>query len=203
MGPHLAFGAPSSGAPPGISRAAIWGPTCPATLIRALPRPAASHLGLVADSHDHLAELRHVAAAFADAGVAFVVHAGDVAEPSSLRVLSAFDGAVVVGNNDDESALRAAAQEMGWACGATWEATLADRRVAAAHGHDRGAVTRLLASRPDVLVVGHSHREPDERGGSSRRDQPRRVLPRPRLSAASVDLATGGLLRVPKAAPGC
>ena len=115
-------------------------------------------IGLIADTHGMLRPAVHEALA----GVAMILHAGDVCSDTIL----------------DELALIAPVQAVYGNCDAPWDPGLAAERVVAvegvrihvSHGHEVGRpnAARLIERYPDfdVLVYGHTHVQKVERVGS-------------------------------------
>ena len=72
-------------------------------------------IGVVSDTHNHVPNVRRIVALFNAAGVDRVVHTGDVTQAKTLEVLAALEAPLVgvFGNNDERSALAAAAARTG------------------------------------------------------------------------------------------
>jgi len=107
-------------------------------------------IGLVSDTHDNVPPCVRVADLFRERRVEMAFHLGDVMAPESLDPFQGIPLIVVRGNNDDEP----------WP--ASWQQEIAGVRVGAAHGHERGELTRL-ARECDVVLHGHTHRRRVER----------------------------------------
>ncbi|TET38070.1 MAG: metallophosphoesterase [Planctomycetota bacterium] len=111
-------------------------------------------IGLCADSHDNLPEIRKAIEIFRRAGVELVLHAGDVISPFSARLFAGMHCGVIAvfGNNDGE---KAELPEILDICEG-------GRRVEAGGRtffviHDEQAVNESDLSDVDVLVFGHAH----------------------------------------------
>ncbi|MCS7217304.1 MAG: metallophosphoesterase [Candidatus Bipolaricaulota bacterium] len=117
-------------------------------------------IGVVSDSHDHLANLRRALALLRERGAELVLHAGDfvspfVAEPfreAGLRVVGVF------GNNDgDRLHLRERFAGVGELHVGPHELELGGRRILLMH--EPRALEALAASgKYDLVVYGHTHR---------------------------------------------
>jgi hypothetical protein len=122
-------------------------------------------IGVVSDTHNHLANVARIVAIFDAAGVAHVVHTGDITQPKTLHALARLEAPLlgVYGNNDLERAgLERACVETGarFADGAL-ELEWAARRILVVHDP-----TELPAGRTrgfDVLLHGHDHQTVCER----------------------------------------
>lgn len=73
------------------------------------------------------------------------------------------------------------------------EVVLAGRRVRVVHGHLHTDVRRLLATRPDYLLSGHSHIPGDRRDGPTRRINPGALDRADEYTVALLDLTTDEL----------
>lgn len=108
-------------------------------------------------------------------GAEALIHCGDLASPLIVAVLAALPSWFVFGNHDADMVphLERAAAEFGVVClGWGGVVELAGKRVGVAHGHMSVDVRRVLASRPDYLLLGHSHIASDRVVGEVRRINP-------------------------------
>jgi uncharacterized protein len=119
-------------------------------------------VGLLADSHDRLPAIAEFARRFADAGVGFVLHAGDWCAPFSIAPLRAANVAVagVFGRNDgDRQGLQAeAAKGMGFEL---YESphTVEIETTSILVVHDIGDVQRRSVSAHSIVVHGCTHKQ--------------------------------------------
>lgn len=116
-------------------------------------------IGVVSDTHNHLANVARIVELLNAAGVDHVVHTGDITQPKTLDVLARLDAPLtgVFGNNDsgERDGLLAAAGRHGIRLvdpPLPWE--IGGRRVVVAHD------PRALAGRDDfdLALHGHTHR---------------------------------------------
>lgn len=126
-------------------------PDPPADSPPSLPRRADTAIGLIADTHGWLDPAIHEQFA----GVAHIVHAGDVGDKAVLEALARIAPVTAVRGNIDWGPL----QDLPL----TALVTVAGLRIASLHiagsplkpnAQARDVIARL---RPDVLLVGHSH----------------------------------------------
>ena len=123
-------------------------------------------VGVVSDTHNHLANVASLVALFNAAAVDRGVHTGDVTQAKTLNAFAALDAPLcgVYGNNDVErEALDAACREHGY----RWsepglELDWAGRRIVVVH--DPRDVDGRAADY-DLLLHGHTHRHVLERNG--------------------------------------
>ena len=127
-------------------------------------------IGLLADSHDRLPAIAEFARRFGDAGVGFVLHAGDWCAPFSIAPLRAGNVAVigVFGRNDgDRQGLQAeAAKGMGFELyESPHSVELGDTSILVVH--DIGDVHKRSLAAHAIVVHGCTHRQETRvRGGT-------------------------------------
>jgi hypothetical protein len=111
-------------------------------------------LGVISDSHDHVANIRRAVALLEETGAGALVHAGDIVAPFAAKAVRAFRGPVhaVFGNNDGERAGLARVLDVREP---PVELALAGRKIVLAHSLDQ--VPEALAQSADVVVTGHTH----------------------------------------------
>lgn len=116
-------------------------------------------IGVVGDTHNHLANVARIVEILNRAGVSHVVHTGDITQPKTLEVLAMLEAPItgVLGNNDagERTALLAAAGRIGMRLvdpPLAWE--LCGLRIVVAHD------PRVLSGREDfdLALHGHTHR---------------------------------------------
>ena len=148
-------------------------------------------LGVISDTHDELARTQIAIKILLDEGAEAIAHCGDVCSPRMVEVIAVRPSWFVFGNNDADMVpwLREAIVEAGGTC-LEWsgEVTLAEKRVAIAHGHMNYDVRGLLASQPHYLLSGHSHVAEDRLHGMTRRINPGALHRADEYSVALIDL---------------
>lgn len=120
-------------------------------------------IGIVSDTHNHLANVRRIVELFNDAGVDRVVHTGDITRAKTLCALGglAMPLVGVYGNNDEREPLAEAARGLGFTLAEPpLELVWAERRILVVH--DPLDISRHFAGH-DVVIHGHSHRRTIER----------------------------------------
>ncbi|MBF0284984.1 MAG: YfcE family phosphodiesterase [Magnetococcales bacterium] len=118
-------------------------------------------LGLISDSHDHIAHVEKAAEIFHQRQVEMVLHAGDMCSPPAIKPLKGLKLAGVFGNNDGETVglLRLFEKLGGRLEGEFLELDLPEGKLALYHGTVpplreslmRGGLYRFV-------VLGHTHR---------------------------------------------
>lgn len=126
-------------------------------------------LGLLSDTHGHLAKTQAAIALLLAESPAVVLHAGDIGKETILiELAAAFDPInvpvhCVVGNVDvyrteitgfpDTTCVRVST---------TASLELSGKRVGLIHGHDRGLLTEWMHNGDfDLIVTGHTHQRAD------------------------------------------
>jgi putative phosphoesterase len=123
-------------------------------------------LALLSDTHDNAQNTRAALALFARRSPAAYLHAGDLVSPEMLPLFTGLSFHFVFGNNEyDLAALRSGALAHGVHCHELLaDLTFSGKRVALLHGHQPGALERLLeGGRHDYIIHGHTHVRRDER----------------------------------------
>lgn len=123
-------------------------------------------VGLMADSHDRLPAITELVKRLQDAGVGFILHAGDFCSPFSLHpyIDAHIALAGVFGRNDgDVEGLRAkAAQAMGIELYESPHSfSLGDRRILLVH--DLGEVNERSIEEHAIVICGCSHERSEVR----------------------------------------
>lgn len=129
-------------------------------------RSGQMRIGVVSDTHNHLPNVAHLVELLNAAGVARVVHTGDITQAKTLEVLSRLAMPLhgVFGNNDagEREALEAAATRLGIdLADPPLELSWAGRRIVVAH--DPSDLAIAPDREPAVALHGHTHRRTIER----------------------------------------
>ncbi len=121
-------------------------------------------IGVVSDTHNHLANTRRIVELFNEARVERVVHTGDITQAKTLRVLAGLDAPIygVYGNNDlERSELESTSRELDiHLVDPPLRLTWAERRIVVVHD-PRDLHASLLAD-VDLAIHGHDHRHRSE-----------------------------------------
>jgi len=116
-------------------------------------------IGILSDSHDHLARLAQAVAVFNEEAVGLVLHAGDFVSPTTARELGRLRAPLVgvFGNNDgDRLFLTKAFAGVGTLHAGPHELEVGGRRVVLMH--EPRCLEALVESGAYALVVfGHTH----------------------------------------------
>jgi putative phosphoesterase len=152
-------------------------------------------IGILSDTHDQVERTARAVRRLMEAGAECLIHCGDLTRPDVVYELAPRPSYFVFGNNDyDEEPLRQAAVLVGGVClGRAGQVELAGKRVAVTHGDSLREIRRLVASKPDYLLYGHSHVPADERDGPTRWINPGALHRAASWTVAVLDLDTDTL----------
>ncbi len=119
----------------------------------------ATTIGVLSDSHDALDRLEWARELLSSRGIELAIHCGDICSPDAVRILSGLQVHWVFGNCDfDQAGLKRAMSRAGHTCHPrTGRLTIEGREIAFTHGDRPQLVRTLVAERPDLILVGHSH----------------------------------------------
>jgi uncharacterized protein len=122
-------------------------------------------IGVVSDTHNHLANVARIVEIFNAARVERVVHTGDITQAKTLRTLAGLEAPLcgVFGNNDlEREALEAASASLGQAfVDPPLRVEWAGRRIVVVH--DPKDLEPTLLRDADVALHGHDHWRVHER----------------------------------------
>jgi uncharacterized protein len=117
-------------------------------------------LGIISDTHGHVANTRPALRLFESLEVDTVLHCGDIGSPEIVELFAAWPTHFVFGNCDENTAeLTAAIEVAGKTChGQFADLTLEGIRIALLHSHDRRRFRQAVDSGDYRLVCyGHTH----------------------------------------------
>jgi hypothetical protein len=125
-------------------------------------------LGIVSDTHGHLAFTQAAVRMLESLEVELVIHCGDIGSPAIVELFAPWPTHFVLGNVDDQpSELRAAIQRAGQTDhGRFGELAIAERRIAFLHGDDAARFQKTVSSGDyDLVCYGHTHQGEQHREG--------------------------------------
>jgi putative phosphoesterase len=123
-------------------------------------------IGVVSDTHNHIANVARIVELLNDAAVDRVVHTGDITQAKTLEVLARLDAPLcgVYGNNDrgERAALAGACERLGIALAdPPWEFSCGGREILVVH--DPREIDMARRPQHRVILHGHTHRRVVER----------------------------------------
>ncbi len=123
-------------------------------------------IGVVSDTHGHLAYTQQAVRMLESFDVKQVLHCGDIGSPRVVPLFNRWPTHFVFGNVDfDAEYLRGAIEEAGQTChGRFGELELAGRRIAIVHSDDQQRFRDVVGSgRYDLVCYGHTHQAEQHR----------------------------------------
>ena len=153
-------------------------------------------VGILSDSHDEIDRTAKAIQLLHNNGAETLVHCGDLTGPDIVMLLGQMPSFFVFGNHDCDMAgrLQTAANEHGVTClGWGGEITLANKRVAVAHGHLHIDLRPLLEQSPDYMLTGHTHETADHIENGVRRINPGALHRAALYTVALLDLKSNEL----------
>jgi putative phosphoesterase len=118
-------------------------------------------LGIVSDTHGHLAGTQAAIRMLESLGVEAVIHCGDIGSASVVTSFARWPTHFVLGNVDDDVAeMQAAIQDAGQTFhGRFGQLVIAKQKIAFLHGDDSARLAGAIDSGDyDLVCSGHTHR---------------------------------------------
>ncbi len=158
-------------------------------------------IGLISDTHNHVAHVQYVADYLRNTRIDVVLHAGDVTSPHVLEPFEGLDLWIAQGNMDQNARLSTTAAALfgGDRFAVMHDLDFAGCKIALLHGHDRALLHGLAYSKAyDYVIRGHTHVPLDRQINGTRVLNPGAVgnAGIRRGTFAILDLETGELDRV-------
>jgi putative phosphoesterase len=150
-------------------------------------------IGIVSDTHGHLAGTWDAVRMLESLEVEAVLHCGDIGTPEVVECFTRWPTHFVFGNCDyDRDILRAAIESRGLVCHDEFgQIELAGRRIALLHGHDARRMHRVLSEAShDLVLSGHTHVANVEQRGEMLLVNPGAIYRANPHSVAFIELAT-------------
>ena len=122
-------------------------------------------LGIISDTHGHVANTRDAVERLAEWSVREVIHCGDIGSEAIIPMFAKWPTHFVFGNVDRaEGKLRSAIEAAGQTCHGEWgQLEIDGQRIGFLHGHDPHRFSEMVESGDwDVVCYGHTH-QPDWR----------------------------------------
>ncbi|NOZ80201.1 MAG: metallophosphoesterase [DPANN group archaeon] len=128
-------------------------------------------IGIIADTHDNVANILKAVQLFSERGCTLVLHLGDVVAPATVTFFNGLNMRFIRGNCDgDIIMLRKKTGEIGGKyLGDAAELEIEGKRFFLTHGDDGRALEGAINSqRFDYILHGHTHVKRDEKMGKTR-----------------------------------
>jgi putative phosphoesterase len=116
-------------------------------------------LGILSDTHGHVARTQQAVERFASLGVDQVLHCGDIGSPAVVELLAPWPAHFVFGNVDDPTSLREAIRRAGQTCHERFgKLDFHGKTVAFLHGDDSRLLRETIErGRWSLVCYGHTH----------------------------------------------
>src|SRR5579883_2235540 len=153
-------------------------------------------IGVVSDTHDRQEAVAEAVRLLLEQQVELILHCGDIESPDTVRVFKGVPTHFVFGNWDKERAkLATAIKEI---AGVHYDSfgflTLAEKRIAWVHSHERHQLRQLENSNYfDYVFYGHTHVREQHRTGKTLVANPGALFRANPKTCIVLDLATGEL----------
>lgn len=151
-------------------------------------------IGVVSDTHDRQEAVAEAVRLLMEQEVELILHCGDIESPDTVRVFKPVPTHFVFGNWDkDKQKLAAAIKEVGGTHYDSFGAlTLADKRIAWVHSHERHQLRQLEnADFFDYVFYGHTHVREQHRTGRTLVANPGALFRANPKTCIVLDVATG------------
>jgi putative phosphoesterase len=129
-------------------------------------------VGVLADTHDHVANTEAALAALRTREADLLIHCGDLTKARMVKLYKGWRTAFVYGNMDRNRAGLIEAVRMTdgpFHIGPVYELTVDGVKIGACHGDDSELLEAMISSGAyDVVFHGHLHMRRDERRGKTR-----------------------------------
>lgn len=116
-------------------------------------------LGILSDTHGHVARTQQAVERFASLGVDHVLHCGDIGSPAIIDLFAAWPTHFVFGNVDDPTSLREAIRKAGQTCHERFGTlNLQGKTIAFLHGDESRRLRETIdRGRWNLVCYGHTH----------------------------------------------
>jgi putative phosphoesterase len=151
-------------------------------------------IGVVSDTHDRQEAVAESVRLLMEQQVELILHCGDIVSPETVRVFKPIPTHFVFGNWDKEKTkLAAAIKEIGGTFYDSFGAlTLAEKRIAWVHSHERHQLRQLEnADFFDYVFYGHTHVREQHRTGRTLVANPGALFRANPKTCIVLDVATG------------
>jgi len=124
---------------------------------------------VISDTHEHEEATKKAVAIIKYKQPRLVLHLGDIISPPMLDNFEGLPMRFLFGNNDGEkTGLQRVCEKHGWNITDTFEKTIDDKKLFAAHGHRQDWKQAVEQQHYDIVFHGHTHIKKDEVNGTTR-----------------------------------
>ncbi|MBN2458990.1 YfcE family phosphodiesterase [Candidatus Woesearchaeota archaeon] len=132
-------------------------------------------IGIISDTHDNIINIKKAVEIFKKNKVDFVIHAGDVVAPATVKFFEGLSMKFVFGNCDgDRAVIEEKCKEFGFEHhGRIMELKVKGKTIGVFHGDDILINHKMLDKGYDFFIHGHTHVPEDRMAG---KDSKTRIL---------------------------
>jgi len=156
-------------------------------------------LGIVSDSHDHLANTRGAVRMLESLAVELVIHCGDIGSADIVSMFASWTTHFVLGNVDYEGKLQSAIEAAGQTLhGRFGSLQLEGKRIAFLHGDNERQLNQAISDGQwDLVCHGHTHEARCEHVGNTLVLNPGAIYRAHPLTIAVIELPSMEATSVP------
>jgi len=127
-------------------------------------------IGIISDTHDNIINIQKAVEIFKKSKVEFVIHAGDIVAPASVKFFDGLYMKFIFGNCDgDRARIEEKVKEFGWEhYGRIMELKIKDKTIGVVHGDNLLVWDKMLNKGYDYLIHGHNHVPEDKKVNKTR-----------------------------------
>lgn len=128
-------------------------------------------IGVISDTHDNVPNVKKAVKLFEEKNVDFAVHLGDIVAPATVKFFEGIKVKFLQGNCDgDIRLIKKRAEDInGQFLGRYSEFSIKNKKIAALHGDDMNALSKIINSGDfDYVLHGHTHQTRNEKIGKTR-----------------------------------
>jgi hypothetical protein len=122
-------------------------------------------IGIISDTHDNIINIQKAVEIFKKNKVEFVIHAGDIVAPASVKFFAGLSMKFIFGNCDgDRARIEEKVNEFGWEHhGRVMKLNIKDKTIGVVHGDNLLVWDKMLNKGYDYLIRGHTHVPEDKK----------------------------------------
>jgi len=127
-------------------------------------------IGIISDTHDNVINIKKAVDIFKKNNVEFVIHAGDIIAPATVKFFEGVKMKFIFGNCDgDRAKIEEKVKEFGWEHhGRIMELKIKNKTIGVVHGDDLLIWDKMVNKGYDYLIHGHTHVPEDKKINKTR-----------------------------------
>ncbi|HHE36639.1 MAG TPA: YfcE family phosphodiesterase [Candidatus Woesearchaeota archaeon] len=127
-------------------------------------------IGIISDTHDNIPNIKRAVELFKKHSVEFIIHAGDIISPATIKYFKGLNPKFVFGNCDgDRAKIDEKVGEIGGVhYGRVMELRIKGKSIGVFHGDDILINDKMLRKGYDYFIHGHTHIPEDKQVNKTR-----------------------------------